>query len=150
MIGKDLESITKCELLRSNASESIEQTYYIKCVDGLKYYHNSKTNYDNDKYFKIINENDELVNQDGKLIDELGNIKRTINKSEWVKRNIQHMKNTIRKRLIRPIMEKLLDDGQDWTSDEYGEDLLINLEDYDTSDSEEEPEEGILSEDESI
>ena len=60
------------------------------------------------------------------------------------------MKNTIRKRLIRPIMEKLLDDGQDWTSDEYGEDLLINLEDYDTSDSEEEPEEGILSEDESI
>ena len=47
-------------------------------------------------------------------------------------------------------MEKLLDDGQDWTSDEYGEDLLINLEDYDTSDSEEEPEEGFLSEDESI
>ena len=96
MIGKDLESITKCELLRSNASESIAQPYDIKCVDGLKYYHNSKTNYDNDKYFKIINENDELVNQDGKLIDELGNIKRTINKSEWVKRNIQHMKNTIR------------------------------------------------------
>jgi hypothetical protein len=105
----------------------ITQAVFVKTVNGLTYYYYTREDADNNKYFKIENSDDELVNESGKRINPDGTLMKFIRKSDFDKRQQ-------RKRSKRDWAEKAIETRND-----------VWLDDYDTSP---EPSEGFITEDE--
>lgn len=105
----------------------ITQTVFVKKVNGLKYYYYTEEDAINNKYFKIENSDEELVNESGKRINPDGAVMKFIRKSDFDKRQE-------RKRSKRDWAEKAIETRND-----------VWLDDYDTSP---EPSEGFITEDE--
>ena len=118
-------------------------TYYTRKIGGLTYLYRNKDDVD---HYEIRNEDDQLVNDKGQLIERNGKVIPTIKKSDWLYRKKLHEKSTIKKRLERPKIEKMFNDGIYFYTNEYGIEEEIYLDDWDTSESESEPEEGFASE----
>jgi len=106
---------------------SITQVVFVKTINGLTYYYYTREDADNNKYFKIENSDDELVNESGKRINPDGTLMKFIRKSDFDKRQE-------RKRSKRDWAEKAIETRND-----------VWLDDYDTSP---EPSEGFITEDE--
>jgi hypothetical protein len=100
---------------------------YVKNKNGLTYYYHTEEDARNNKYFKIENSDEELVNESGKRINPDGTLMKFIRKSDFDKRQE-------RKRSKRAWAEKQIEQGND-----------LWLDDYDTS---REPSEGFITEDE--
>jgi hypothetical protein len=100
---------------------------YVKTKNGLTYNYRTKADVDNDNYFKIENDDRELVNESGKRINPDGSLMKFIHKSDFDQRQA-------RKRSKRAWAEKQIELGND-----------VWLDDYDTS---REPSEGFITEDE--
>ena len=106
---------------------SITQVVFVKTINGLTYYYYTREDAINNKYFKIENSDDELVNESGKRINPDGTLMKFIRKSDFDKRQE-------RKRSKRDWAEKAIETRND-----------VWLDDYDTSP---EPSEGFITEDE--
>lgn len=106
---------------------SITQVVFVKTINGLTYYYYTREDAINNKYFKIENSDDELVNESGKRINTDGTLMKFIRKSDFDKRQE-------RKRSKRDWAEKAIETRND-----------VWLDDYDTSP---EPSEGFITEDE--
>ena len=105
----------------------ITQAVFVKNVNGLMYYYYTREDADNNKYFKIENSDEELVNESGKRLNPDGTLMKFIRKSDFDKRQQ-------RKRSKRDWAEKAIETRND-----------VWLDDYDTSP---EPSEGFITEDE--
>jgi hypothetical protein len=105
----------------------ISQVVYVKTKNGLTYYYHTEEDARNNKYFKIENSDEELVNESGKRINPDGTLMKFIRKSDFDKRQE-------RKRSKRAWAEKAIETRND-----------VWLDDYDTS---REPSEGFITEDE--
>ena len=100
---------------------------YVKTKNGLTYHYHTEEDARNNKYFKIENSDEELVNESGKRINPDGTLMKFIRKSDFDERQE-------RKRSKRAWAEKQIEMGND-----------LWLDDYDTS---REPSEGFITEDE--
>lgn len=124
--------------------EPITITYYTRRINGLTYHYRNE---DDAEHYEIRDDDDQLVNKDGKRINRSGKVIPTIKKSDFDYRKRQHKLNTERKRKERPMIEKKFNEGNYWHTDIYGIESEIYLDDWDTSESESEPEEGFAPED---
>ena len=106
---------------------SITQVVFVKTINGLTYYYYTREDAINNKYFKIENSDDELVNESGKRINSDGTLMKFIRKTDFDKRQE-------RKRSKRKWAEKAIETRND-----------VWLDDYDTSP---EPSEGFITDEE--
>ena len=106
---------------------SITQVVFVKTINELTYYYYTREDAINNKYFKIENSDDELVNESGKRINPDGTLMKFIRKTDFDKRQE-------RKRSKRKWAEKAIETRND-----------VWLDDYDTSP---EPSEGFITDEE--
>ena len=106
---------------------SITQVVFVKTINELTYYYYTREDAINNKYFKIENSDDELVNESGKRINSDGTLMKFIRKTDFDKRQE-------RKRSKRKWAEKAIETRND-----------VWVDDYDTSP---EPSEGFITDEE--